>query len=279
MAMTVLSQDEAWDEGTASTVALMGTLNAATAELVRTIRMLLDTTGWLGGGSIKSPEHWVTWKAGVSSARAAGLVAIARRMHELPACWARFEQGGFTEDAMVRIARRVPTSHDEEVARRAPDLLITQLERVLSILPPLPEQEGKRNEPRSGRHFSTQRTEEGWLRGRFCLPPDEAAVVQAGLQASRDAEYRDRQGLEPGATLDDDSAHRGRSGVTEADAFVRMGSETADALDADLARTGYRGERNKVVVHVELGPDGEQVHAHLHQGPTIPSSLARFLSC
>ncbi len=277
--MTIPPQELAWREGEASTVALMGTLNAATAELVRTIRMLLDTSGWVGAGSISSPEQWVTWKAGVSHHRAAGLVDIARRMHELPACWARFERGGFTEDAMVRIARRVPTSHDEEVARRAPDLLIRQLERVLSILPPLPEVEGARQEPRSGRHLTTHRTAEGWMRGRFCLPPDEAAVVEAGLQASRDAEYRDRQGLEAGADLDGDPAHRRRAGVTEADAFVRMSSEAADALDRDLGRTGYRGERHKVVLHVELGPDGQHAHAQLHLGPSIRPALARFLSC
>ncbi len=52
-------QDRAWAQGEADTVAVMGTLNAAAAQLVLTIRMLLDTDGWNGWG-IQSPEHWVT---------------------------------------------------------------------------------------------------------------------------------------------------------------------------------------------------------------------------
>ena len=63
--------ERAWNEGEASTVALMGTINLATAKLVTTIRMLIDTNGWHGHG-IQSVEHWVTWKACVSRRRAEG---------------------------------------------------------------------------------------------------------------------------------------------------------------------------------------------------------------
>ena len=44
---------------------------------------------------------------------------------------ALFEQGRLGEDAMVRIARRVPASRDDEVAALAPELLIAQLDRLL----------------------------------------------------------------------------------------------------------------------------------------------------
>ncbi len=142
-------QDQAWRQGRAETVALMGTLNAATAQLVGTIRMLLDTDGWHGWG-IQSIAHWVSWHAALSRHRAGGLVKIAERMHELPACWALFEEGRITEDAMVRIARRVPASHDADVARKVPTMMISQLDRALAACPPLPDEDPTARRP-SGR--------------------------------------------------------------------------------------------------------------------------------
>ena len=76
---------------------------------------------------------------------------------------------------------------------------------------------------------------EGWLNGEFCLPPDEGAGgARPACRPPRDAEFRDRQGLEPDAELDDVPEHVRRP-VTGADAFVRMASEAADALDPTLA--------------------------------------------
>src|SRR5690606_25296497 len=94
-------------------------------------------------------EHWLTWKAGVSRARAAGLVCIARRAGELPACWALFAEGRLGEDAMVRIARRLPAGRDAQLAELAPRLLIPQLDRILRALPerPDPDAEGEGRGP------------------------------------------------------------------------------------------------------------------------------------
>ena len=84
-AVTVIDapQELAWREGEADTVALMGAINVAVARLVATIRMLIDTDGW-GGHGIRSGDHWVTWKAGVSARRAQDLVRIARRVPTEP---------------------------------------------------------------------------------------------------------------------------------------------------------------------------------------------------
>jgi hypothetical protein len=268
-------QDLAWRQGEAETIALMGTINAAMARLVGTIRMLLDTDGWHGWG-IQSPEHWVCWKAAVSRHRARGLVQVARRMHELPACWALFEQGRITEDAMVRIARRVPASHDADVARKVPNLLINQLDRALAACPPLPD-EVPSVPPE--RQLIKGCTRDGWQKGAWSVPADEGAVVDAGLTAARDAEYRDRQGLDPDADLSDVPEHVRRQGVTWADALVRMASEAADALDPSLLRSGSRVDRNKVVLHRDIEPDGSVGSGQLHLGPTLPEQVAQYLTC
>ncbi len=276
--MTVIDhpKDRAWAQGEVDTIAVMGTLNAAAAQLVLTIRMLLDTDGWNGWG-IQSLEHWVTWKAAVAPARAKGLVRIARRLHELPACWALFEQGRVTEDAMARVARRVPAEMDAEVAEKLPVMTIRQLERGLAACPPMPDVDpAPRIEPE--RHLTLSHTRDGWLNGSFSLPPDEGAVVEAGLTAARDAEFRDRQGLEPTVDLEGTTEWDRRKEVTWADALVRLGSEGADAFDPTLERTGQRGERNKVVLHRDIDAAGLGP-AQLHLGPTLPEDIARYLEC
>ncbi len=275
---TVSVAERAWGQAERETVAIMGTLNAAAARLVRTIRMLIDTEGWAGWG-IASVEHWVCWKAAVSRHRAHDLVTVARRLDELPACFELFETGRLTEDAMVRIARRVPADHDAAVAAKAPTVLISQLDRMLKACPPLPEPEqADRPHQPLERHVSVRSRRDGWVDGTFCLPPDEGELLRVGLAAARDAEYRDRQGLEPRAELDG-TEHVRRPGVTLADALLRLASEGADALDAELARTGRRGDRNKVVLHVDVAPDGTFGPGQLHLGPTVPDTVARFLGC
>jgi hypothetical protein len=268
-------QERAWLDGEAETVAVMGTLNAAAAQLVATIRMLLDTDGWHGWG-IQSPEHWVTWKAGVSPSRAAALVGIARRLHELPACWALFEQGRITEDAMARVARRVPAEQDADVARKLPVMTIRQLERSLAACPPLPDEEPKLREPE--RRFTMNRNRDGWVSGTYNLPPDEGGVLEVGMTSSRDAEFRDRQGLDPDADLEGTSEYDRRKAVSWADALVRMASEAADSLDPTLQRTDQRGNRSKVMLHRDIDASGLGA-AQLHLGPSLPEAIARYLEC
>ena len=103
-------------------------------------------------------------------------------------------------------------------------------------------------------------------------------MLRNGLAAARDAEFRDRQGLEPDAPLDGVGSAR-RSAVTQADALVRMASEAADSLDPELQRTGRRGDRNKIVLHHDVDADGRFGPGQLHLGPVVPDVIARFLGC
>ena len=188
-----MESDAAWAVGEREAIACMGAINLATARLVATIRMLLETNGWVGHG-ISSPEQFVMWKTDVSRSRAEGLVRIARRIDELPVCWALFKAGRLTEDAMVRIARRVPAERDAEVAALAPGLLISQLSRVLASLPELPDPNAA-PKPERQHHVQIQTNADGSGRGEWSLPPDEHALVTAALTAARDAEFRDRNDL------------------------------------------------------------------------------------
>ena len=105
----------AWFRGEAKAIAVMTALNLATVALVETIGFMLITDGWMGSG-ISSIESWVCWKANVSRHRVEGLVRIAQRADELPFCWDLFVEGRLTEDAMVRITRRVRPNGTERSA-------------------------------------------------------------------------------------------------------------------------------------------------------------------
>ncbi len=67
----------------AEMAAVCGVLHATTARLVALIGRVLETEAWQGFG-IRSAQQWVAWKCGVSPHRAHTLVAIARRLGELP---------------------------------------------------------------------------------------------------------------------------------------------------------------------------------------------------
>jgi hypothetical protein len=180
-----------------------------------------------------------------------------------------------TEDAMVRIARRVPACRDAEVASWAPGMLISQLTRALRSCPELadPDKERPPQPDLRERSFMVHRDAEGWGKGRFCLPPDEMAQLDVALQAARDAELRDRHGLDEGAEV------VSRGSVSWADALVRLAAEGLDALDSTLVRTGRRGERTKVVLHHDVDPDGRFGPGQVHLGGVVPDAVARYLGC
>lgn len=268
-------QEAAWARGEREALALMGTINLATADLVRTIATLHETGGWQGHG-ICSLEHWVQWKAGVSQRRAHGLVKIAQRRDDLPRCWNLFREGRITEDVMARLARRLPAVRDAELAPLVPQLMVSQLNRILRSCPEQPD--GSPNpapaaEPE--RHVSSYKDRNGWLRGQFCLPPAEGAEYEMALGLARDQELREAQGLPD----DEELSGSTRPGVTWADAFVRLVREGCDALDRTLQRTGYRGERCQVVLHHDVDPDGTFGPGQLHLGDVIPDAVARYLAC
>jgi hypothetical protein len=58
-----------------------------------------------------------------------------------------------------------------------------------------------------------------------------------------------------------------------------MATEAVDALDPTLARTGERAERNLVVLHHDVAPDGTLGPGQIEMGPVVPEVVARFLSC
>ncbi|MDQ2650416.1 MAG: HNH endonuclease, partial [Actinomycetota bacterium] len=205
--------------------------------------------------------------------RAGNLTQIARRIDELPACFGLFREGRISEDMMSRIARKVPATRDVEIAGIAVRRTVAQLDRLLAHLP-----EVDKPDPGAAKAGKVELREnrDGTGTAIITLAADDWALFRDGLRRCRDAEYRDRHGL------DDDTEVEGAAGaeVTFVDAIRRMSNHALDREDATLARTGHRGERNQIVIHRDLLPDGSLGPGRIHGSLVhLPDALDRYLCC
>lgn len=252
-------------EAQATAARVMGQMNVLAWQLVEMMVEVLDAEAWGGGGSLRSPEHWLCWRTGLSRSRAHKITQIARRVEELPLCVALFREGLLTEDAMGLIALKAPPERDKELADLAPLMLYSQLQRVLAHLP----DQDPRPKVEPVRQVQFGFREDGWWEGRQVLPPDEGAAAQRALEAARDEVFHERR-------PDADPTVRGD--ITWADAFVRLCEHALDGLDPATRRGQARGERAQVIVHLDARSDGSGM-ARIHLGPMLPGPLRRYLCC
>lgn len=245
-----------------------GQLHAVQAQQVELIADALRE-GWWHGDGIVSPEHWVTWKCGVSPRRARDLIRIARRRDELPLTSALFADGRISVDQMTVIARHAPACRDAEVADLARSMTVTQLIRVLRtapepVDPPDPDIDGLRpdtgddaDREQNRRHVGIWPADDGGWRLDGWLPDDEGHRLRTVLGAIRDelfrAGERDTDGDAP----------------TNADALAEMVERAAGAGAA-----GASG-RYQSIIHVPVAAD----HPTMLGGRHLPASLSRYLTC
>ena len=243
-----------------------GVRNAATGRLEGLIAQVLETGAWAGWG-VRSAEHWVGWRCGVSPRRARSLVAMARRLGELPETRAAFEAGSLSEDQVGLVCRHAPAEIDAQVAELAQTTTVPQLARVLgkySFKDPKPEPEPGEPPvpPEEVRRVGFGSTETGTWRLSAELPADEGAVWERALTVMRDDLFRAGE-VERGAGPSP-------ADVSWADAFVAI----AEGFLATEATEHPNRDRALVLLHIR--PDGG---AHLHLGPGLSDGIARYLSC
>ena len=257
--------------------AAMGILNVASAQVVSVVAEALERGAWQGIG-IRSPEHWLTWRAGISAGRARRLVAMARALADLPAASAALTEGALSEDQAHVVCRHVDPHHDEEATTLARGATVAQLARALPGINPRPPEEdddGANEGPDPGPGDTPRRREVGfgygddgkwWLRAS--LHPEEGALVQKALEAARDALFGGRgqnEGPEAAVSL-----------VGCSDALLKV----AEAALANIEGSGRApAGRYQVILHANLGPGGLDEGARTHLGPALPSWLRRYLGC
>jgi hypothetical protein len=245
-----------------------GVMNAAVGRLVDLIARVLETGTWEGAG-IRSAQQWVAWKCGVSPGRARRLVAMARRLVELPETKAAMEAGELCEDQVAVICRHVPASVDGQAATLARSATVVQLRRVLgsyAFASEEPAETAAADAPDETRRVSFGHDDEGSWTLSAKLPSDEGALVERALVAARDELFRAGE-RDPGPG--EGAVERGwtHALVAVAERSLAVGAACRPHHD-----------RHVVLLHVDVGADGA-TGGHLHLGPGATDGLRRFVSC
>jgi len=110
---------------------LCGVLNQSYARLVTIVSAALVDESWAIAG-VRSPEHWLTMRAGLSPFRARQIVAIARRSADLPTVMGQFADGQLSVDQVTVVTRYAPAHVEASVAELAVHASVPQLRRSLS---------------------------------------------------------------------------------------------------------------------------------------------------
>jgi hypothetical protein len=267
---------------------LCGALNQSYARLVTIVAKALDDESWAIAG-VRSAEHWLTMRAGLSPFHARQIVAVARRHGELTSVMAEFAKGQLSLDQVAVVARYAPAHVEASVAELAVHASVPQLRRALSRYsfdPPSPHGQEPQiptsadvastigvgdNQAGDGDHLpptwnglamvedrasapadlSVSHDQWGRFTLRFNAPADLGALVEAALSEAKDALFR-----------------AGRPDVTIADAMVEIAGRSLGAVTSVNRRDTFR-------TYVHLDTDG----AWLTGKPRLPAHLAAKLTC
>jgi hypothetical protein len=179
---------------------LAGSLNLLYAELVRLTREVLDDRSWEGDG-LRSPAHYLSWKLGLSTARASEIVRMAQRRGELPHTMEAFDRGEITVDQVAVIAKRVPAYADEDMAVLAHSANVNQLRRTVrafnpdDVPPPGCATEDQR--PRIDDRCSFGTTDSGTFRLFAAGNADGGSVIESALRQAQDRLFHEGGGQRP----------------------------------------------------------------------------------
>lgn len=293
----VIERERRRDEIEARIAELSGVINAAGAAMVEmVVESVVDADLWSGVG-LRSPAHWLSWRAGVSTATARRVVDIAERVGELPALGQALREGAISLDAAALIARRVPVGFDEAAVELARNATIGQLATVVNRYAwpedpadadgsaadhaddaePAADPDPDADESGADASASSDSTpiedpsrvswwwdENQRFRLNATLSTDEGLALEAALAAAREDAWR----LEHG----DDDALAGLGSNASA-----LGLLATGYLDHGAGH-GRTADRYRIHAHLQIDPFGRnQLEAHL--GPVLPRHLRRFLTC
>src|SRR5690349_7974423 len=118
--------EQDWDH----VASLAADLHDAHARLVDFVATVLTDGSWQAAG-LRSPEHWLMLRAGLSRGQAAAILLLARRADELPATSAALREGRISLDQAAVVARHTPTAFDTTAAHFAQHATVTQLQRTI----------------------------------------------------------------------------------------------------------------------------------------------------
>ena len=258
--------DTIWERATQ----VAGQLNALHAELVELTAEAIELDCWGGNGGVRSPEHWLALRAGLSPATAAQITTLARARDRLPVLSGLVEQGRLSLDQAAAVAGRVPAAYEEAVCELAPLMTVTQLRRIVNRYPFDPDpkaEDATRADEAPGvtalaappafpdRAEAPSSVSLQWDDGRFVLRADldaaDGALVENALREAKDALFT-----------------AGNPAATYADALIEIASRSLGAVESPARASHYR-------VHIHLDTEGAWVNAR----GSLAAHLAARLGC
>ena len=271
-----------------------GVLNASHSRLVTIVAQALTDESWAIAG-VRSPEHWLTMRAGLSPFHAHQIVAVAKRRGELASVMGEFANGQLSLDQVAVVARYTPTHVEASVAELATHASVPQLRRALSRYsfdPPAENGHAQQNtthdtKPDNNAPGDTKAgdtTPGGTGAGDpptwngFALVQDRASAP-AELSMSHDQwgrfTLRFNAPADLGALVEaalkeakDALFRAGRPEVTSADAMVEIAVRSLGAVESINRRDAFR-------TYVHLDADG----GWLTGRPRLPKHLTDKLTC
>jgi len=293
--MITAAQEDAEQE----LASLCGAVNASYARLVAIVAGSLVDESWAIAG-IRSPEHWLSMRAGLSHFHARQVVAVARRHGELPAVMAQFAAGQLSLDQVAVVARYAPAHVEASVAEFAVNASVPQLRRALSRYsfdpPAEPGHEQGTTACRTTGEGTTasNATEPGdpgsdrtpdpaavdnpptWnglalIPDRACAPPElTMSYDQWGRFTLRFSAPADQGALVEAALKEAKDAlfRAGRPQVTWGEAMIELATRSLGSITSINRRDAYR-------TYIHLDTEG----AWLTGKPRLPQQLTRKLTC
>lgn len=255
------------------TRAVCTSLNRDHAELVLITRDLLERDLWAEGG-IRSPEHWLIVRAGLSPATASDVVRMARRAGELPEAMACLRVGTLSLDQASVLTRHVPATHSTSATELAQKCTVPQLRRVLSRhgFPKDPDDDsgedggenpdgtsagrapGEKAGPNRVREdptLSMSTSDDGVFTLKYTAPASAGALVEQAIREAKDALFA-----------------AGQTDATLADALVEVANRSLSGLEGTARARKYR-------INVHLDTDG----GWLPGVGRLPDHMMRRVTC
>ncbi len=211
---------------------------------------------------------WVAWRCSIDPRSAREHVRVGRALGALPLVRERFRRGELSY-SKVRAITRIATAQIEaelvEMARFASAAQLERLVRGYRRAVSLESAEAAHRE----RFLSWEWEEDGSLRIRGRLAPEDGALFLAAIEAGREA-IGEREGTSQGGSSEPRS-------VSGADAL----GEVAEAALAGGGGVRSGGERRQVVVHADIEALGGERRSGcgIEAGPAICAQTAQRLAC
>jgi hypothetical protein len=241
---------------------------------------------WGECSGCRSTADWVAWRCALSPRAAREHVRVARALPGLPRIRDAFESGQLSYSKVRVLTRVAEPDSEEDLLDLAGHATATQLERMLRAFRRVSRAEA--HAAYENRYLTWYWDEDGSLCLRARLPAEEGALVLEALHESRDALFRERDGLERGpAGPSPDNGPAGPQGPPDPDRQREHPRPTnADAFSAMAEAALARGptplcgpERHQLTVEVDLDSlvHDDRGAVHVRDGPALAPETARRL--